>query len=99
MEEKDTQLVESHGFIGKEDKSASYTTRKMFGTRGAMRLRWPPRHILVPLEGEVVSDLVDSTDAQLVVLANLHKHAWLRYLKGGDFVQVMDRLKVPTFVI
>ncbi|HUU50506.1 MAG TPA: universal stress protein [Nitrospinota bacterium] len=29
-----------------------YTTEEMFGTRGSMKLRWPPRHILVPLNGE-----------------------------------------------
>ena len=158
-----------------KENSVFYITEEMFGTRGTMQLRWPPHHILVPLDGEkegkrimpyvtalaktcrakvtiftvgrpfqwslatpsvpvpttkalesrlipfvmqmrmdgvevefeilrgepkkMIKKLVDSTEADLVILANRYKHSWIRYLKGKDFVSVMDRLRVPTIVI
>ena len=160
---------------GEEQEALFYTTEEKFSTRGKVRLRWPPRHILVPLDGEkegrrvlpyvtamakvykckvtlftiarpfhwslaspsvpppttkaleshlipfvmemriegvdvdfgivreerekVIKDLVDSTNADLVVLANRYRYSWLRYLKGIKLSSLIDRLSVPVVVI
>ena len=157
------------------EEDRSYTTEETFGTRGAMKVSWPPRHILVPLDGEqegkrvvpyvtalakshnakvtlftvarpfqwslatpsvpapttaalksklipfvmqmrtedidvdfeilrgdtkkVMKELIDSTDADLVILANRYRYSWLRFLKGKNLIPIMDRLKVPTIII
>jgi hypothetical protein len=54
------------------------------------------------LRGEtkkIIKELVETTNADLAILANRYKHFWLRYLKGKDFITILDRLRVPTMVI
>ena len=53
MEKKEqNRKIETAVRVEKKEEALFYTTEEMFGTRGAMKLRWPPRHILVPLNGE-----------------------------------------------
>lgn len=174
-DKKQTTQVDVMQLLKRKEDSVSYETEEMLGTRGTMQLRWPPHHILVPLDGEkegkriipyvtalaktckakvtiftvgrpfqwslatpsipaattkamesrlipfvmqmrtegvdvefeilrgeakkVVKELIDSTGTDLVILANRYKYFWLRYLKGKDFVPIMDRLNVPMIAI
>ncbi len=53
MEKKEqNRKIKTAVRVGKKEEALFYTTEEMFGTRGSMKLRWPPRHILVPLNGE-----------------------------------------------
>jgi nucleotide-binding universal stress UspA family protein len=163
-------------FTEEESRESSfYTTQEMFTTKGKTRLRWPPRNILVPLDGEeegkrilpyvtemaksykskvilvtiampfqwslatpsipppttaalenhliplimemriegvdvvfgilrderekAIKDLVDSTKADLVVIANRYRNPWVRYLKGKKLSPLIDSLRIPIVFI
>jgi len=158
-----------------EEERESFTAQETFVTKGKTRLRWPPRNILVPLDGveegkrvlpyvtemakaykskvtlvtiarpfqwslatpsipppttqalenhliplimemriegvdvvfgimreereKAIKNLVDSTKADLVVIANRYKNPWVRYLKGKKISPLIDSLRVPLVVI
>jgi len=175
VESEEAKVRKTGVTVEGKEKTSFYTTEETFGTRGAMKVSWPPRHILVPLDGEqegervipyvtalakshnakvtlftvarpfrwslatpsvpsptttalqsrlihfvvkmraegvdvefgilrgekekVIKELVDSTNADLVVLANRYRYSWLRFLKGKRLASLFDRLQIPVSVI
>ena len=175
VESEEAKVRKTGVTVEGKEKASFYTTEETFGTRGAMKVSWPPRHILVPLDGEqegervipyvialakshnakvtlftvarpfrwslatpsvpsptttalqsrlihfvvkmraegvdvefgilrgekekVIKELVDSTNADLVILANRYRYSWLRFLKGKRLASLFDRLQIPVSVI